>query len=263
MHNTKFGQHIVILDAVLHTDETTPHIHERKAYVGQNKHLEACISKNSALELLGINRVDLSKSQSRYNNPKQTYSAMCREMWIECCKQHGLDIETVPRVYKDKHGLELIEYNVQQEQNKLNAIIKQRADAYKKLQGIKESIESKCSVLDFVQKQTKEAIQTKDRIQKECDNLQKEITDLQSKKFWIGQEIAEQEQAIAKNARTIEKQKRKIVNFEDNWQDTDIAMFVATIVQNEYSDYYDEILADYWQEQQEKELRTDLDVLEI
>lgn len=122
IHNNKFGQHIVILDAVLHTDETTLHIHSRVVYVGANKHGEPCISKNSALELLGISRPDLRKPQSRYNNPKQTYTAMCRNMWLECCRQHGLDLETESHIYEDKHGLELTEFKVRQEKEKLEAL---------------------------------------------------------------------------------------------------------------------------------------------
>lgn len=124
MHNTKFGKHIVLLDAVLHADEPTgtPHIHERKVYVGRNKHGEPCVSKNSALGLLGINRPDLNKPQSRYNNPKQTYSAMCRDMWITVCRQHGLDLETEPKTYADKHGLELTEFKVRQEKKKLEVL---------------------------------------------------------------------------------------------------------------------------------------------
>lgn len=121
-HNIMFGKHIVILDSVLHNDEATLHIHERKMYVGQNKHGEPCISKNSALGLLGINRPDLGKPQGRYNNPKQTYTAMCRDMWLECCRQHGLDLETEPHIYEDKHGLELTKFKVRQEKKKLEVL---------------------------------------------------------------------------------------------------------------------------------------------
>lgn len=132
IHNAKFGKHIVILDAVLHADETTPHIHARTVYVGQNKHGEPYVSKNSALGLLGISKPDLSKPQSRYNNPKQTYSAMCRNMWITVCKHHGLDLETEPKTYADKHGLELTEYKVKREKEKLEELAAEQKKVFDK-----------------------------------------------------------------------------------------------------------------------------------
>lgn len=176
MHNAKFGKHIVILDAVLHVDETTPHIHVRKVYVGRNKRGEPCISKNSAMGLLGISRPDLSKPQGRYNNPKQTYSVMCRDMWLECCKRHGLDIETEPKTYADKHGLELIEFKVRQEKKKLEVL------------------------------------------------------------------MAEQEQMIAE--------------YKDNWQDVDIAMYIAGVLQRDYPEYCREIEGNYWQDVETEEQQT-------
>ncbi len=131
-HNQRFGRHIMILDSVLHADETTPHIHERRMYMGQNAHGEVCPAMDSAFALMGIERPDMGKPKSRYNNRRQTYSAECRQMWIDACRGHGLDLETEPRVYADRHGLELTEYKVRQEQGKLDDIQAQlvAADAY-------------------------------------------------------------------------------------------------------------------------------------
>lgn len=195
MHNSKFGEYIKILDAVLHTDETTPHIHVRKAYIGKNRHEEAIISKNSALELLGIERPDMSKLQSRYNNRKQTYTAKCRQMWLDICRKHGLNLETEPRVYGDSHGLELTEYKVRQEQEKLDK---------------------------------------------------------------VNQYIEEQKKIIFKSAEIINKQNDKIMYYEDNWNDVDMAIYVSNTVKAEYPEYYADVTKSYWQEKQ-----ADINYLEL
>lgn len=121
-HNERFGKHIKVIDATLHIDESSYHIHERKVYIGLNSHNEAYPSKDSAFTLLGIERPDMCKAKSRFNNRKQTYSVECRKIWIDVCQEHGIDIETVPKEYADKKGLTTIEYKVAQEQKRLQAV---------------------------------------------------------------------------------------------------------------------------------------------
>lgn len=160
-------------------------------------------------------------------------------------------------------GFKLISQQQDESIASLSLLYQQKADADKKLQDIKDRIESKYSILDFAREQTKKEVQKKDKIQKEYDTLKKEMTDLQSKSFWLKQEITEQNQLMAKNARIIKKQQNKIIYFEDNWQDTDIALYVAATVQSEYKDYYDGIVADFWKEQQENELQINIEELEL
>lgn len=121
-HNTKYGKYVKILDAALHVEEATLHIHERKVFIGQNQHNQAYPSKESALTMANVERPDKTKVNSRYNNRKQTYSADCRKMWIDVCREHGFDVETVPKEYPDKHGLDLITYKVEQEKNHLKQL---------------------------------------------------------------------------------------------------------------------------------------------
>lgn len=262
LHNAKFGKHIIIMDAVLHTDETTPHIHIRTAYIGTNKHGEPCISKNSALGLLGINRPDLSKPQNRYNNSKQTYSAMCRNMWIAVCRQHGLELETEPKVYGDKHGLELTEYKVQREQQKLDKIIMAQTQADKELRRASDNIKGKQEVLEFIGHAVNKATADKDSLQKECARLRQDKDNLQSQIFMQEQDITEQKKTIGRNTRVIHGQEQAIADYKENWQDTDIAMYVSRTVQMESPDYYNGIIESYWQDMQawEQEQQTDMEI---
>lgn len=109
---------VKILDAALHVDEQgAPHLHERKVWTAHGKD-GLIVGQAKALEEMGIKRPNIEKPQDRYNNAKMTYSAMCREHFLEVCKSKGLDLETEPDK-TSKRGLDLLEYKAEQERLKL------------------------------------------------------------------------------------------------------------------------------------------------
>lgn len=87
--NEKYGNHLALISAVMHVDESTPHIHER--YVlhykdSQNDNIERTGMKKS-LEQAGVELPDPSKPEGRYNNRKMTFDAECREKWLDIVEQ--------------------------------------------------------------------------------------------------------------------------------------------------------------------------------
>lgn len=122
---------VKILDAALHVDEATPHMHVRKVWEAQGADGKI-VSQSQALEQMGIERPDISKPKSRYNNPKMSYTHACREHFQDLCKEYGLDIETEPKE-ASKSGLALKEYQRQQEEKKLK-------EAEKQLESVNEEI---------------------------------------------------------------------------------------------------------------------------
>lgn len=108
---------VKVLDAALHVDEEgAPHMHERKVWVAHSAD-GLIVGQSKALEEMGIERPHPEKKRDRYNNPKTTYTAMCREHFLQVCKKYNLKIELEPdRV--SKRGLELEEYKRLQEQEK-------------------------------------------------------------------------------------------------------------------------------------------------
>lgn len=109
---------VKVLDAGLHVDEKgAVHFHERHVWVAHSKD-GLVVSQNKALEEMGIERPDMSQEKDRYNNPKMTYTKQCRDHFLSVCKKYGLDIETVPKE-TSKSGLSLLEYQRQQEEEKL------------------------------------------------------------------------------------------------------------------------------------------------
>ena len=116
---TEKFKNVVTLDWALHTDEATPHIHQRKVWIAEDKDGNQIVSQNKALKAMGIERPDTSKVTSKFNNEKQTYTDMCRQHFQELCLQHGLEIETEP-IAQSQKSLSITEYKAKQSKQKLD-----------------------------------------------------------------------------------------------------------------------------------------------
>lgn len=116
---TKTFKNVVTLDWALHTDEATPHIHQRKVWIAEDKDGNQIVSQNKALKAMGIERPDTTKVTSKFNNEKQTYTEMCRQHFQELCLQHGLEIETEP-IAQSQKSLSITEYKAKQSKRKLD-----------------------------------------------------------------------------------------------------------------------------------------------
>ena len=105
--NERFGEHVHIIDWALHLDETTPHVHERHVFDVVNKYGEVELKQEKALAELGISRPKSGKDSGQYNNRKMAFDAICRDMFITACKEHGLEIEEEPiyggQAYREKN----------------------------------------------------------------------------------------------------------------------------------------------------------------
>lgn len=105
-----------VLSIAMHCDEEgAPHIHERKAWLYVDKDGHKAIGQGKVLEQLGIERPYPEKPKSRYNNPKQTYTKLCREKLFEICKAHGLELIQAPKE-RSRSGLSQAEYQTRQEE---------------------------------------------------------------------------------------------------------------------------------------------------
>lgn len=90
------GNCFQFLDLAFHFDEATPHFHERKIWQYRNQDGVWCIGQEKALEQAGIPLPDPSKKKGRYNNRKMVFDKMAREMFLESCKEVGLEIIEQP-----------------------------------------------------------------------------------------------------------------------------------------------------------------------
>ena len=117
---------VKILNYAVHADEQgAPHIHIRRAWIGHDRSGNRVIGQNKALREMGIERPDMNKPQSRYNNAKMTYTVRCREHLIELCKGYGIDIDTQPRE-RSQTGLSLTEYQARREEQRARQMEQER-----------------------------------------------------------------------------------------------------------------------------------------
>lgn len=118
-HDTHFSN-IKILDYSIHYDEASPHVHIRQVYVAHDKNGNLMPNKNKALQEMGIERPEPDQPESRYNNRKVTYTAMCRSAAIQLASIY-FDINPEP-VSGRKHQ-ETLEYKAQQTQKEIEEAI--------------------------------------------------------------------------------------------------------------------------------------------
>ena len=111
--NSEHGNHVHVLSVAMHCDETSPHLHERIVFdymTDEGLKLE----QKKALEMAGVPLPDPTKKDSRYNNRKMTFDKEMRGLWIETCKEFGIDIieEPLP-THRHKAKEEYIDEQIQ------------------------------------------------------------------------------------------------------------------------------------------------------
>lgn len=106
---------IKLLNAGVHLDETTPHIHLRQVYTAIDKDGDMFPSQTECLKNMGIERPDPTKRKSKYNNPKVTFSQKNRDKLLEICEEYGLEIETEP-LYGGKKHTEKNDYIIEKQE---------------------------------------------------------------------------------------------------------------------------------------------------
>ncbi|WP_026505651.1 hypothetical protein [Butyrivibrio sp. NC3005] len=121
----RYGEHFHILDWALHLDESTPHIHERHVFDVVNGYGERQPKQEQALKELGFELPDPDKKPGKYNNRKMSFDAECRKLFMETCKEHGLQIDEKP-IYGGQKYKEKKEYVI----DKLNADLEELTSKY-------------------------------------------------------------------------------------------------------------------------------------
>lgn len=94
--NAEHGKPMRLLSAVLHADETTPHVHVRRVWVYTDKDGNKRIGQGKALEAAGIPLPHPDRPAGRYNNRKMEFDRMARALWIQTCRDHGIEIDDLP-----------------------------------------------------------------------------------------------------------------------------------------------------------------------
>lgn len=85
-----------VLNRAWHFDESVPHTHERETFWYTDDEGVKRIGQEKSLEQSGVELPDPSKKPGRYNNRKMTLTKTMRGLWLDACKEFGLEIETEP-----------------------------------------------------------------------------------------------------------------------------------------------------------------------
>lgn len=180
---------VQLLDVALHMDEGgAPHIHERKVWVAHDKDGNACVGQAAALAEMGIERPHPEKKTSRYNNAKQTYSAECREHFMQLCKEHGLEIIEQPQE-KSKSGLEQDEYKAQQEQQRAAHAEEQARQAERQRQAAETATRQQQKAADKAKAERVKAEQDAQNARESVQKARERVSELQTRENTIDARI--------------------------------------------------------------------------
>lgn len=222
------------LNFSIHTDEKgAVHAHIRRVWLGHDKQGNEVVGQNKALAEMGIKCPQPSKARSKYNNPKQTHTAACRKHLQQLCKIHGIAINTTPKE-KGVTGLDLLEYQTHQEEEKLKNLLQAR----KVLETSADALQNDIRTLQQDKKETSATL-----LKKQCElaQIQGNI-DFNKTQYDMEAAVLKQmkkqreEQAAALEADR--KRLEELQNYLDKAEQRR-AIELATRQDNEYDDFDD------------------------
>lgn len=168
--NKAHGEHLRILNAAVHVDEASPHIHMRSVWEYTDKNGNFDLGQNKGLKQAGVDLPDPEKPEGKFNNRMMTFEATTREMWQEVCKEHGLEIETEPRPRR-KH-LDKADFIAEQKQAEIEKLEALEAQKQKDLDKVSAEKEKADKELLEAQKDVKEAQKTIARADKAKERIE-------------------------------------------------------------------------------------------
>ena len=123
----RFGSHVHILDWALHLDETSPHIHARQVFDIENRYGEIEPKQEKALEALDIPLPFPEKKACKMNNRKMSFDHICRELLLNICEEHGLDVER-DAIYGGKANRDKNDYIIEAQREKIAELERRNAE---------------------------------------------------------------------------------------------------------------------------------------
>lgn len=194
--NQKHGYPFSNLDMSFHFDEAVPQLHIRRVWKYKDKDGTLCIGQEKALEQAGVplprprkpeppkpkkpdkdaspeeqqaykeamkQRKKAIQAEKRYNNRKITFDKMVREMYLECCKECGLEVETEP--------LKGVRHNMSKEET-VNVKL---AEQQKQIQADREALEADKEAFETYKQET---IQQLEKQRNEASDMLKQCKEL-------------------------------------------------------------------------------------
>ncbi|QFJ53390.1 hypothetical protein [Pseudobutyrivibrio xylanivorans] len=190
----KYNSNCHVLDWAIHVDEKSPHAHIRKCWDYINENGDLAISKENALEKLGISRVDEHLPQGRRNNRTVAFDTMMREKWTEIVEARGFTIErkTERELNPEREDMDIHQFKEQK--------LKENLEIIREYQVKVQELENKITEQDS-QKREIETRAEAERIEKERE--------FQNTVVQLNQLIIEQQKQIKMLEQEIQRNKHK------------------------------------------------------
>lgn len=163
--NEQHGKPFTVLTEALHCDEAVHHYQVRRAWHYRDKNNDLRIGQERALQMAGVELPNPQAKESRRNNRKITFDAMCREKWLDICQDHGIDVEREP-VPNGKHNREKEDMIRDKYERLLNDIEKLQAELSDRKQDLWIS-----PALEKISEKTKKSLMYKDYVLIQKDAL--------------------------------------------------------------------------------------------
>ena len=155
------GNPFQLLDIAIHADEAVPHIQQRRVWYYTDQNGIVKVGQEKALEQAGVPLPDPDKPEGRRNNRKMTFDKMARDLWIEVCHDHGVEVEREP-VPDGKHNREKedmirdkyseLSQELSAMKEKVDDLTEQKRALESEIEGLENDITSKKDELEDISK---------------------------------------------------------------------------------------------------------------
>ena len=109
---------LITLNCAYHGDEQgAGHIHIRQVWIAHDQDGREMVHQGQCLKEMGVERPNLVKKESRYNNAKMVFTKALREKIIEIARSFGVEIEDKAQD-ASKSGKDLLAWQVEQDRKK-------------------------------------------------------------------------------------------------------------------------------------------------
>lgn len=109
---------LITLNCAYHGDEQgAGHIHIRQVWIAHDQDGREMVHQGQCLKEMGVERPNLVKKESRYNNAKMVFTKASREKIIEIARSFGVEIEDKAQD-ASKSGKDLLAWQVEQDRKK-------------------------------------------------------------------------------------------------------------------------------------------------
>lgn len=155
------GKPYQLLNFAVHADEAVPHVQQRRVWKYTDENGVVRVGQEKALKQAGVPLPDPSKPEGRRNNRKMTFDKMARDLWIEVCHDHGVEVEREP-VPDGKHNREKedmirdkyseLSQELSAMKEKVDDLTEQKRALESEIEGLENDITSKKDELEDISK---------------------------------------------------------------------------------------------------------------